>query len=83
MTKFFQKSQKNSILVPFWALMPKLEPKMNFPGENGAFSFLIFELLTIMLKSERPNEPFLRKLLGGTHQKPVYFITFFMRYSKF
>ena len=48
-TKFFKKSQ-NPILAPFWALLPKLGPKMNFPGKKGSVSFSIFELPTIVPK---------------------------------
>ena len=61
-TKFFKKSQ-NPILGPFWALLPKLGPKMNFPRKNGSASFSISIYLPLRQKSEKPNEPFLRKLL--------------------
>ena len=86
------------------------------PQDGGALSvFKCFDYLTLHQKSEKTNEPFLRKMLscwtdrqttmtlqdppqdGGpiikttlsfpefisTHQKPVYSINFFVRYSQF
>ena len=38
-TKFFKKSQKPYILGPFWILLPKLGPKMIFPGKKGLCQF--------------------------------------------
>ena len=46
----FSRNPKNPILGPFGALLPKLGPKMNFPGKKGCVSFSIFELPTIVLK---------------------------------
>ena len=46
----FLKYPKNTILSPFWALLPKLGPKLNFPGKKGSASFSIFELPTIVPK---------------------------------
>ena len=46
----FSKNPKNPILGPFGALLPKLGPKMNFPGKKGSVSFSIFELPTIVPK---------------------------------
>ena len=42
----FPKYPKNPILGPFWALLTKLEPKINFPGVKGSVSFSIFKLPT-------------------------------------
>ena len=58
----FSKNPQNPILGPFGALLPKLGPKINFPGKKGSVSFSIFELSTLCQKSEKPNEPLLRKL---------------------
>ena len=46
----FSKNPKNPISGLFVALLPKLRPKMNFPGKKGSVSFSIFELSTIVLK---------------------------------
>ena len=44
------KNPKNPILGLFGVLLPKLGPKMNFPGKKGSASFSIFELPTIVSK---------------------------------
>ena len=59
----FSKNPKNTILGPFWDILPKFGPKMNFPGKKASVSFSIFELPTNVPKIRKPNEPFLRKLL--------------------
>ena len=46
----FSKNSKNPVLGRFGALLPKLGPKMNFPGKKGSVSFSIFELPTILPK---------------------------------
>ena len=54
----------------FWAhsapFLPKFGPKMNFPGRKSAPSVLQYSnYLPLWQKLEKPNEPFLRKLLDG------------------
>ena len=49
-SQHFLKNPKNPILGTFWALLPKLGPKMNFPGKKGSVSFSILELPTIVPK---------------------------------
>ena len=46
----FSKNTRNPILGPFWVLLSKLGPKMNFPGKRGSASFSIFELPTTVPK---------------------------------
>ena len=49
----------------FWALLPKFGPKMNFPGKGALPVFQYSNYLPLCQKSEKPNEPFLRKLSEG------------------
>ena len=42
-------------MAPFWALLPKLGPKMNFPGKKGSVSFSIFELPTNVPKIRKTS----------------------------
>ena len=42
-----------------------LGPKMNFPGIKGSVSFQYLNYLPLCQKSEKPDKPFLRKLLEG------------------
>ena len=58
--KNFSKKTKNPILGPFWAILPNLGQKW----EKRALSvFQCSNYLPLCLKAEKPNEPFLRKLL--------------------
>ena len=61
----FSKNPKNPVLGSFWALLPKFGPKMNFPGKRALSVFQYSNYLPLCQKSEKPNEPFLRKLLEG------------------
>ena len=63
-TKFFKKS-KNPILGPFWVLLPKLGQKWIFLEKRPLSVFQYSNYLPLCQKSEKPNEPFLRKLLDG------------------
>ena len=79
----FSKSQKNSILGLFWALFAQIWAKMNFPGKKGSASFSIFKLSTIVPKIRKTLWTIPEKTVGRTHQKAVYSINFFVRYSQY
>ena len=61
----FWKNLQNPILGPFWSLLPKCGSKMNFSGKRALSVFQYLNYLPLCQKSEKPNEPFLRKLLDG------------------
>ena len=61
MTKIFKKS-KNNVLGPFWTFFAQIWVKMNFPGKTNALSvFKYSNYLLSCQKSEKTNEPFLKK----------------------
>ena len=64
MTKFFKISKKYPILVPFCAFFAQILAKMNFPGKRALSVFQYLYYLPLCQNLEKPNEPFLRKLLG-------------------
>ena len=57
MTTFFKKSEKKTILGPFWALFAKIWAKMNFLGKKRALPVFRY---SNYLPQCQPNEPFLR-----------------------
>ena len=80
----FSKNQKKPLS---WShsgpSLPKFGPKMNFPGKKDSAGFSIFESSTILPKIRKTWWATPEKTFGRTHQKPVYFINFFVRYSQF
>ena len=80
----FSKNPKNLI---FWAhsgsFCPNWGQKWFFLEKKGSVSFSIFELPTIVPKIRKTKWAIPKKTVRGTHQKPVYFINFFVRYSQF
>ena len=59
----FSKSHKIHILGVFWALLPKLGQKWIFMEKRALSVFQYSNYLPLFPKSEKPNEPFVRKLL--------------------
>ena len=88
MTKFFKKSPK-PYFGPILGLLSKFGPKKNFPGKRALSVFQYSNSLPLFRKSEKPNEPFLRKLLDR-HTKNQFIslislwdtANFFVRYSQ-
>ena len=58
MTKF---NEKTLFLGYFASFFTKFAQKQTFPGKKGSAIFEIFQLSTTCKKSEKTNEPFLRK----------------------
>ena len=59
----FWKLKKIYILEPFWALLCQVWAKMNFPGKKSCqFSNILLILPKSSKKSEKTNEPNLRKM---------------------
>ena len=71
---YFQQklTSQNFTKIPQNTIFPKLGPKMNFPGKRALSVFQYSNYLPLCQKSEKPNEPFLRKLLEG-HTKTSLF----------
>ena len=64
-TKFFKKSQK-PYFGPIWGFFAQIGAKNEFCWKKGLCSvFQYSNYLSLCQKSEKPNEPFLRKLLEG------------------
>ena len=62
----FSKNPKNLILGPFWALFcPNFDHKWVLLEKRALSVFQFSTYLPFCQKSEKPNEPFLRKLLDG------------------
>ena len=59
MTKF---NEKTLFLGYFASFFTKFAQKQTFPGKKGSAIFEIFQLSTTCKKSEKTNEPFLRKM---------------------
>ena len=59
----FSKNPKHPILGPFGALLPNLGQKWIFLEKRALSVFQYSNYLLLRQKSEKPNEPFLRKLL--------------------
>ena len=64
MTNFF-KISKSPILGPYWVFLAQIWTKMSFPGKRTLSVFQYLNYLPLCQNSEKPNEPFLRKLLDG------------------
>ena len=66
MTKSFKNFKKPCFgaMWPFWHFSPKSGQKWIFLEKQGSVSFWIFQLFTIVPKSEKTNMSFLRKMLN-------------------
>ena len=72
MTKLFKKQKKKTIWGPFWAPFTQNWAKINFPEKKDSVIFSIIALSTIVPKSQKPNEPFLRKLWTDTPKTSLF-----------
>ena len=72
MTKLFKKKKKKTIWGPFWAPFTQNWAKINFPEKKDSVIFSIIALSTIVPKSQKPNEPFLRKLWTDTPKTSLF-----------
>ena len=61
----FSKHPKSPILGPYWAFLAQIWTKMNFSAKRALSVFQYLNYLPLCQKSQKPNEPFLRKLLDG------------------
>ena len=63
-TEFFKKSQK-PYFGPILCLFVQIEAKNEFSWKKGLSVFQYLNYIPLCQKSEKPNEPFMRKLLEG------------------
>ena len=65
MTQFFKKSQKTPFWSPSRSFLSKFRQKWIFLEKRALSAFQYLNYLPLHQKSEKFNEPFLRKLLDG------------------
>ena len=63
-TKFFKKSKKKTICGPFWAFSSKSGRQRSFLEKRTLSVFKYSNYLPSCKKSEKTNDPFLRKMLN-------------------
>ena len=79
LTKFFNNSQK-PYLGPILGPFAQFGAKNEFSWKKELSQFFNIQITYHCAKNQKNLMTIPEKTIGGTHQKPVYFINFFLRY---